>query len=177
MEIRNKVWEELKFSDVSVRTVLWYTDRQRRWARWYKFVIALIASIGAFGFILNKIIPFISSLIIALTSLLKSLFPQFIQSEQELAELDSVGDYYEECKNILEQLWYKREKEQISEGQLADQIFSLIDRGIGKKTKMNRLLRHIPAKIKEKISNESDTYLNEVYYNIYPEKIKKENAK
>ena len=38
MEIRNKVWKELKFSDVSVRTVLWYTDRQRRRARWYKLL-------------------------------------------------------------------------------------------------------------------------------------------
>lgn len=168
MNIRNKLWEEIKFSRSTINTILWYTDNQRKWSRFYNIGIAVVATLGTFGVMVDKLIPFYSTLIVAIASFVKALFPQLIQSEQELVELDSISDYYEEYYNSLEHLWYNHENRIIDTNQLANDLFQLIKKSANNKSKMNRLLRRIPKKAKSKINNQVDLYLKEVFFDSYP---------
>ena len=77
MVIRNKVWEELKQAHVNIL----YTDSQRKYERYYQCFIAFTASAGTFGYIIEEWLPLVSSMLIALVSVVKSLFPQFIQPD------------------------------------------------------------------------------------------------
>ena len=77
MVIRNKVWEELKQAHVNIL----YTDIQRKYERYYQCFIAFTASAGTFGYIIEEWLPLVSSMLIAFVSVVKSLFPQFIQPD------------------------------------------------------------------------------------------------
>lgn len=56
----------------NVLCVKWYTDKQRKHERYYQMFIALVASGGTFGYLLNEIAPLISSSIIAFVSMAKT---------------------------------------------------------------------------------------------------------
>jgi hypothetical protein len=71
MVIKNKIWEEMKQAHANVLCVKWYTDKQRKHERYYQMFIALVASGGTFGYLLNEIAPLISSSIIAFVSVVK----------------------------------------------------------------------------------------------------------
>lgn len=72
MVIKNKIWEEMKQAHANVLCVKWYTDKQRKHERYYQMFIALVASGGTFGYLLNEIAPLISSSIIAFVSMAKT---------------------------------------------------------------------------------------------------------
>lgn len=46
MVVRNKIWEEIKQAYANVLCLQWYTDKQRKYERWYNMFIALVASGG-----------------------------------------------------------------------------------------------------------------------------------
>ena len=54
MFIKNKIWEEMKQAHANVLCVKWYTDKQRKHDRYYQMFIALVASGGTFGYLLNS---------------------------------------------------------------------------------------------------------------------------
>ncbi len=170
MEIRNKLWEEIKSADINVRAILWYNNRHRTYNRLYDTFIAVVASAGALLYPIESKLPLISSIVIAMTSLVKAIFPQFIQSEKELTDLDRISDYYESYKNDLESLFYKFDKREIDEKSLADKLFEEIKNSEGRKTAMNRLIRRLSDSRMHKLQLEEDEYLKEIYYDIYPER-------
>ena len=94
MIARNRIWEELKQAKANILGLQKYTDSRRSWARWYNGIIAAVASLGAIGYSLDEIIPFVSSVIVGALSIAKSIAPNFIQSAQELSELDMLSDFY-----------------------------------------------------------------------------------
>ena len=77
MVIKNKIWEEMKQAHANVLCVKWYTDKQRKHERYYQMFIALVASGGTFGYLLNEIAPLISSSIIAFVSFPKTVSASF----------------------------------------------------------------------------------------------------
>ena len=54
MIVRNKIWEEIKQAYANVLCLRWYTDKQRKYERWYQMFVAIVASGGTFGKIDNK---------------------------------------------------------------------------------------------------------------------------
>ena len=115
MVVRNKIWEELKQAHANVLCLCWYTNKQRKYERWYQAFIALVASGGTFGYLINEYAPLISSGIIAFISVAKSLFPHFLQPEKELCILDGLMDYYNKYMNEMEHLFYQFDHKGIEE--------------------------------------------------------------
>lgn len=125
MVIKNKIWEEMKQAHANVLCVKWYTDKQRKHDRYYQMFIALVASGGTFGYLLNDIAPLISSSIIAFVSVVKALFPHFIQPEKELCILDGLMDYYNGYMTELEHLYFRYETEDISDKETEEFLYHL----------------------------------------------------
>lgn len=109
MIARNRIWEELKQAKANILGLQKYTDKQRSYNRWYNGILAFTASVGALGYSINEIIPFITSIIIGITSIAKSILPNFLQSAQDLSELDVLSDFYVRYMNSLEKIWYDNE--------------------------------------------------------------------
>lgn len=172
MIVRNKVWEELKQAHVNVLCLKWYTDRQRRNERCYQCFIAITASAGTFGYLFKEWFPLVSSLLIAFVSVVKSLFPQFIQPEKELCILDGIMDFYNSYLNELELLMYKHDNEELNDTETMAKIHSLKVNECEKQSIMNRFIRSIPEKRLKRFENESAKYLNRVYYNQYESDVK-----
>ena len=127
MIVRNKVWEELKQAHVNILCLRWYTDRQRKYERYYQCFIAITASVGTFGYVFENWLPFVSSLLIAFISVVKALFPQFIQPEKELCILDGIMDFYNRYMNDLELLMHQNDTEQLNEDETMIKIHQLKD--------------------------------------------------
>lgn len=167
MFVDNKIWEELKQAQANVISIREYTDKRRAYDRYYNLFIALVASCGTFGYLFEEKIPLFSSLIIALVSLIKAIFPHIIQPEQELCKLDSIMDYYNNFLVKLEHIYYQLCNQIISEQEAETLIYNLKLEECEKQSVLNKLQRSISNKQKEKNNQEAERYLLEVYYNRY----------
>ena len=169
MIVYQRLWRELKWANSTVKTIQKYTSARRKWNRRYETFIALTASAGAFGFIYDHIIPFVSTLIIGLVSVAKAIFPSMLQKEEDLSTLDNISDFYLKYKNEIEKLLYNLKIKKIDENEAAKRFFKLKETETDKQSIMNKLLRKIPNKIHKEVEEESDCELKEVYYEYAPE--------
>ena len=167
MEVRNRIWEELKQAVVNKDCILRYNSRHRRYNRLYETFIAFTASAGAFGYIINTILPLISTILIGIVSVTKAIFPSLIQKEEELSDLDKISDFYTKYLNDLEKLFYQFDNKIINENEAADLFFKIKDKEIEQQTKMNKLIRRISSKEQSILNQMSEDYLNKVYFNNY----------
>jgi hypothetical protein len=161
---------ELKQAHANVLCIAWYNDRRRRHNRWYHLFIAVVASSSSFGYLLNNNIPLIGTITIAIVSVAKSIFPQFLQPEHELSELDKIMDYYNKYASELECLLYKFDQKYIQDQEVIDTIHKMKVEESLLQSKMNRLVYSIPQKRLAKIENDSTNYLGNVYLDKYEER-------
>lgn len=169
MIVRNKIWEELKQAHANVLCITWYNDRRRRYNRWYHLFIAVVASSSSFGYLLYNNIPLIGTITIAIVSVAKSIFPQFLQPEQELSELDKIMDYYNKYGSELECLLYKFDQKYVQELEVIDTLHKMKVEESLLQSKMNRLVYSIPQKQLDKIVKDSEEYFKKVYLDKYEE--------
>ena len=164
MIARNRIWEELKQAKANILGLQKYTDSRRSWARWYNGIIAAVASLGAIGYSLDEIIPFVSSVIVGALSIAKSIAPNFIQSAQELSELDMLSDFYVRYMNSLEKIWYDFDHDITNEKEAMTRFFKLKETECDKESAYNRGVRYISKKMQNEIDAEAIEYINRVYF-------------
>lgn len=164
MIARNRIWEELKQAKANILGLQKHTDKQRSYNRWYNGILAFTASVGALGYSINEIIPFITSIIIGITSIAKSILPNFLQSAQDLSELDVLSDFYVRYMNSLEKIWYDNENNYADEKETMDRFFELKETECDKESAYNRGVRNISKKMQREIDAEAEEYINRVYF-------------
>lgn len=164
MICRNRIWEELKQAKANIICIQKYTDKRRGYNRAYNGFVAITASAGALGTLLNDKVPFFASMLIGFVSIIKSVLPNFVQGESELSSLDVLADFYNKYMNSLENIWYRFDHDIIDEKQAMDEFFKLKETECDKMSQMNRLVRNISRKLQKKIDDEAETYINRVYY-------------
>lgn len=169
MICRNRIWEELKQAKANIICIQKYTDKRRGYNRAYNGFVAITASAGALGTLLNDKVPFFASMLIGFVSIIKSVLPNFVQGESELSSLDVLADFYNRYMNSLENIWYRFDHDIIDEKQAMDEFFKLKETECDKMSQMNRLVRNISRKFQKKIDDEAATYINRVYYEKKPE--------
>lgn len=165
MIVRNKIWEDLRQAKTNIICIQRYTDRNRKWSRYFSAMIVILASAGTLGGIFEQWVAVVASGLVAISTILKSLMPNFIQSEQELTDLDRLMDYYSKYLNKLERIWYNNYEEYIDEKEAIEQLFSIKDDEADKYSSMNKLVRHLSKKEKKAINEEAREYVNRVYFN------------
>ena len=169
MICRNRIWEELKQAKANIICIQKYTDKRRGYNRAYNGFVAITASAGALGTLLNDKVPFVASMLIGFVSIIKSVLPNFVQGESELSSLDVLADFYNKYMNSLENIWYRFDHDIIDEKQAMDEFFKLKETECDKMSQMNRLVRNISKRFQRKIDKEAATYINRVYYEKKPE--------
>ena len=167
MIARNRIWEELKQAKANIICLQKYTDRRRAYNRWYNGFIAITASIGALGFAINEYIPFITSLLVGIVSIIKSILPNFLQTEPELSELDYLSDFYTRYMNSIEKIWYDFDHDFTNEKETMTLFFKLKESECDKESILNKGVRNISKKLQNKIDEESEEYINRVYFTKY----------
>lgn len=164
MIVRNRIWEELRQAKANIICIQRYTDRNRKISRYFNGGIILLAAAGALGGAYEQWIAVIASGLVAVSTILKSLLPNFIQSEQELTELDRLMDYYSKYLNKIEKIWYNYENKCIEEQDAVNQFFETKDDEADKYSSMNKLVRSIPDKENDEINALAKEYVNRVYF-------------
>lgn len=164
MICRNRIWEELKQAKANIICIQKYTDKRRGYNRAYNGFVAITASAGALGTLLNDKVPFFASMLIGFVSIIKSVLPNFVQGESELSSLDVLADFYNKYMNSLENIWYRFDHDIIDEKQAMDEFFKLKETECDKMSQMNRLIRNISTRFQRKINEEAKEYINRVYY-------------
>lgn len=167
MNIRNKLWEELKQADANVRCITLYTDRQRRYNRWYQIFIAFTAATGTiFTQSKPEWAPF-TLWLIALVSIAKSVFPSMLHTDQDLFALDGLMDFYNKYKVEMELLYHSFDNGYISDKEALDKLSDLKREECVKQSLLNRMIRRISKRLKEKTLKDSETYLLRTYFDDY----------
>lgn len=165
MIVRNKIWEELRQAKANIICIQRYTDRNRKWSRYFGALIIILASAGTIGGLFKQWVAVAASALVAISTILKSLMPNFIQSEQELTELDRLMDYYSRYFIKVEKIWYELYESNITEKEAIDQMFEIKNDEADKLSTMNKLVRHLSKEEKDKINDEALDYVERVYFN------------
>lgn len=164
MIVRNKIWEELRQAKANIICIQRYTDRNRKYARYFSSIIIILASIGTIGGVYQKWIAVIASGLVAISTILKSLMPNFIQSEQELTELDRLMDYYSRYLVKIERIWYDNYESNITDKEAIEQLFYIKDDEADKYSSMNKLVRHLSERENNIIDHKAKEYVTRVYF-------------
>jgi hypothetical protein len=133
----------------------------------FNAIIIVSASTGALGGIYSKWIAVAGATMAAIGTVVKELLPNIAQSEQELAELDRLIDFYSKYMNRLEILWYDFDNQIISEEKMIHSLFEMKDEECNKYSLMNKGIRSISKKEQNEIDNMSTEYINRVYNSKY----------
>lgn len=167
MIARCRIWEELKLAKANIICLQKYTDKKRSRNRWYNAFVAVTASAGALGYVINEYIPVVASAAIGFVSIIKSIMPNFLQTEPELSELDNLSDFYVRYMNSLEKLWYNYEYNHIGEKETMICFFELKESECDKESTMNRGVRNISHKFQKEIDAIARNYINKIYFEKY----------
>ena len=167
MEVRNKIWEEIKQAKSNAICIRRYNSLQRQLNCLYNVFIATAATIGTISTRFNMELSIYALVSIAFVSLVKSIFPQILQPEQELCNLDALMDYYNSFANKLEYLFYQFDEDKITEEEVVEKLFNMKYEECNKQSQMNKLIRFIPWYIQNDVDKEIKIYLDEVYYDKY----------
>ncbi|SCH27943.1 Uncharacterised protein [uncultured Bacteroides sp.] len=154
----------MKQAKANIICIQKYTDKRRGYNRAYNGFVAITASAGALGTLLNDKVPFFASMLIGFVSIIKSVLPNFVQGESELSSLDVLADFYNKYMNSLENIWYRFDHDIIDEKQAMDEFFKLKETECDKMSQMNRLVRNISTRFQRKIDEQAKEYINRVYY-------------
>ena len=173
MEVRNKIWEEFKQAYANVSCIRRYTSMQRQLNCIYQVFIAATAAVGTVfsGYKPEASIYALGA--IAVVSLTKAIFPQILQPEKELCDLDALMEYYSSYMNKMELLFYQYDKEQKTDDDIMKELSELKEDECKKMSQMNKLIRWIPWLMQRNINKEANSYINKVYFNIYEKKNEK----
>lgn len=164
MIARNRIWEELKQAKANILCLQRYTDKRRAYNRYYNGFVAIVASFGALGYAIDAYIPFITSMVVGFVSIVKSVLPNFLQTEPELCELDGLSDFYVQYMNALEKIWYDFDNGFIDEKETMERFFKLKANECDKESILNKGVRRISKKEQKKIDLKSIEYINRVYF-------------
>lgn len=164
MIARNRIWEELKQAKANIICLQKYTDKSRAYNRYYNSFIAITASAGALGAIISTYIPIGTSILVGVASIIKSIMPNFLQTEPDLSELDIISDFYVRYMNSLEKLWYDFDHDITDEDETMDRFFKLKATECDKESIMNRGVHNISRKFQDEINKEAEEYINRVYF-------------
>jgi hypothetical protein len=164
MIARNRIWEELKQTKANIVGLQRYTDRNRKRLRQFNSLIVVFAFAGALGGFFTHWIVLIGFSLVAGVTILKSLLPNLIQSEQELYELDRLIDFYTKYLNDLESLWYKYTNEIIDEKVMIGCLFEMKKDECDRHSLLNQGIRSISRTEQEDIDKECSEYINRVYF-------------
>lgn len=170
MIVRQRIWEELRLAKANIICLQKYTDRGRRKSRIFNSLIILFASAGAIGGIFKQWVAVLASFLVAFSTILKTLMPNFLHSENELSELDRLMDFYSTYFNNLEKIWYynenlgKDESNHITESEIVERFFELKNSESDKFSALNRGVRSISKKEMNSINDEAREYVNRVYF-------------
>ena len=116
------------------------------------------------GFSIDESIPFYTSLLVGFVSIIKSILPNFLQSETELSELDNLSDFYVQYMNSLERLWYNFDHNYVDEENTMKYFFDLKETECSKQSKLNKGVRNISKKFQEELNDGATEYINRVYF-------------
>lgn len=164
MIARNRIWEELKQAKANILCLQKYTDRRRANNRYYNGFVAITVSAGALGYIIDEYVPLITSIAVGFVSIIKSIMPNFLQTEPELSELDNLSDFYVRYMNSLERIWYDFDHDFIYEQETMNRFFNLKETECDKESILNKGVRNISPKMQAKIDEEATEYINRVYF-------------
>ena len=76
-------------------------------------------------------------------------------------------DYYNSFMNQMEKFFYHLDKEQMTDDEVMEKLFTLKEEECKKESQMNKLIRWIPVRMQRKVDEEVNTYIKEVHFNIY----------
>ena len=171
MIVRQRIWEELRFAKASIICLQRYTDKSRKKSRIFNSLVILFASTGAIsGAFKQWDISIVASSLVAVSTILKTLMPNFLNSEKELSDLDRLMDFYSVYFNDLEKLWYSNENRNeeeshcITESEIMERFFNLKNNESDKFSALNRGVRTISKKEMKAINEEAREYVSRVYF-------------
>lgn len=161
---RDEVWEDLKEAKTLQLSCLHYVDKKRKFNRCYNYAIIVIAAMGALTFFINHWSAFVSTLVVTIMEILKSILPAMVQSEKELDEIDDLATFFGENTYKLEELWRNNESGHGDNDQLQNKFSNIQKKVAEKVTKTNKLIHSLSKKEDKMIQDKVSDYLKRKYY-------------
>jgi len=167
--IVERVWEEMHKAKTYLIQVELYTDRMRKYNRIISFIIILASVVCASTAPYHncKWVTIIASFLVAIATIIKECFPNLMQPESELTELDKIHDFYKEYLQKLEKLFTQRydEKSDVDDKKMEKEFDKIIKTEGNNQSDLNRLCRKMTRKEREQCQSLASDYFQRVFNN------------
>lgn len=165
---KTRVWEELKKAKSYILGIEKYTHKKRQYNRgskWLSLFLSLVCAFSSF-FPDWRWATIVSSILIAITTLIKEFKPILGQPEEELNELDHICDFYKSYLKNLERFYSSQcyNSTYTFEEKMIEEFEKIINTEGDNETKLKRLCRDRCWEYKE-VQKEVTRYFNYCYPN------------
>lgn len=168
MIIRNKIWDEIVHADANAICARKYANVQRRIQLFYLISVPVLSAVCVLFTKLQLYNETVwTALFLFISSLIKAVFPKLILPEKEILEIDKLYQDFSEYYCKLEDLWFRHEKNIISDEVAEKEVLAIGKSNVKKKQVLNKLVLWIPKYIDNRITKESERHLNSIFNNKY----------
>lgn len=159
----NRIWEEIKQSSTNVIYADLLIDKQITNSKIYNCCIALISSGGAIFSLVSLYIPVVTSILVAIVSIINQFHPIIFMKTDDLTKLCSLRTDYNIYFNKLQDLFCLANSGKITPEEAQKEFSCLTEENANKQTDISRLFGNIKRKLNIIAASKSDKYLNSIY--------------
>ncbi|MCY0967893.1 hypothetical protein [Chryseobacterium wangxinyae] len=161
--MRERIWFEMV--DAKLKSIYCglYLAKQRTINKWFNIIIVVFSTSGVLGWSFWKDLPFATSIIIMIMSIVKLLGTELIPNDNTFKKIEKSIDLYCDYYNKLENLWYEFDNDKIDNDK-AQRKFYLIVAGEKDISKIiNEVIKTKNSSFQDKAEIECNKYFDNIF--------------
>ena len=161
--MRERIWRELVQAIHNTEFACLYAKEQRKYLTWFNISILVFSSGGVLGWPIWNEFAVVTSVIVALMSLIRLVQPHFIMNDKQLSNLDKIYTFYSNYRNELEKLWFDFEEARCDSEKAHKRFYNLKETEKEISITVNETVRKEPKKLVNLARKHSIDYISQVF--------------
>ncbi|WP_213279367.1 hypothetical protein [Chryseobacterium indologenes] len=160
--MRERIWHELFDAKYKMIYCNLFLAKQRIINKWFNLVILIFSTSGVLGWPLWKDLPFATSIIIAIMSLVKLLGTELIPNDSMFRKSEVAIEKYCDYYNKLENLWYDFERDE-NEIKAQKKFYAIVAQEKDISKIVNEIIKKGNIALQSKAESECDNYFKNIF--------------
>lgn len=125
--MRERIWAEMVDSKYKIIYLGFHLAKQRANNKYFNIFILVFSTSGVLGWTWLKELPFITSIIVMIMSIIKLIGTELIPNDNTFKKIEKAIDSYCDYFNKLENLWYEFDRDTINETKAQKKFYLIMN--------------------------------------------------
>lgn len=161
--MRERIWYEMVDSKYKIIYLGLFISKQRNRNKYYNIIILIFSTSGVLGWNYMKDLPFISSIIVMIMSIIKLIGTELIPNDNTFKKIEKAIDLYCDHFNKIENLWYELNGESINEDKAQKSFYKIMSQ----EKEISKIVNEVIKGDNKKLQAEAETRSTNYFTNIF----------